>query len=103
MYPASRIPLETMASAWARTVASSIFPAKWFQLFHPIGGVVARPPVCAIVGAVNFMYRRMQKKIAKRLRSIQYIAHLHSESKRHGRNAIARLSMIFDSRSAPGF
>ena len=35
------MPLATMASAWARTVASSILAAKWFQLFQPIGGVGA--------------------------------------------------------------
>src|SRR5262245_2724308 len=40
-YPASRMPLVTMASAWARMVASSICLLKWFQLFHPMGGVVA--------------------------------------------------------------
>src|ERR1700744_4753814 len=37
------MPLATMASAMARTSAAVIFPAKWFQLFQPIGGVAARP------------------------------------------------------------
>ena len=37
------MPLATMASAWARTVASSILASKWFQLFQPIGGVAAAP------------------------------------------------------------
>jgi hypothetical protein len=36
-----------MASACARTVASSIFRAKWFQLFQPIGGVAATCGDCA--------------------------------------------------------
>src|SRR6185369_3372041 len=38
-YPESRIPLETIASAVARIVLSSTLSRKWFQLFHPIGGV----------------------------------------------------------------
>src|SRR5208283_5677171 len=41
------MPLATMASAWARTVRASIFSAKWFQLFQPIGGVGARFCSCA--------------------------------------------------------
>src|SRR6202034_3868993 len=42
-YPASRMPLDTIASAIWRTAASSTLPANLFQLFHPIGGVLARP------------------------------------------------------------
>src|SRR5690242_10918648 len=42
------MPLATIASAWARTVGSSILPAKWFQLFQPIGGVGA-----ALAGAAR--------------------------------------------------
>src|SRR6187402_84918 len=37
------MPLATMASAMARTSAAVILPAKWFQLFQPMGGVVAKP------------------------------------------------------------
>src|SRR4051812_34103640 len=37
------MPLVAMASAIARTSAAVILPAKWFQLFQPIGGVMARP------------------------------------------------------------
>jgi hypothetical protein len=36
------IDIETSASAAARTSASSTLPAKWFQLFQPIGGVATR-------------------------------------------------------------
>src|ERR1700730_14695967 len=35
------MPLLTIAAACARTVASSIVLPKWFQLFHPMGGVWA--------------------------------------------------------------
>jgi hypothetical protein len=37
-HKASRIPLETMASSVALTVASSTCARKWCQLFHPICG-----------------------------------------------------------------
>jgi hypothetical protein len=42
--------LATIASAAARTSASVTLWAKWFQLFQPMGGVLARrkgPAVCA--------------------------------------------------------
>src|ERR1700744_2466792 len=48
MYPASRIPLATMASAADRTSASVTLSAKWFQLFQPIGGVAATGTLCAV-------------------------------------------------------
>jgi hypothetical protein len=35
------MPVDTIASAWVRTIASSIFMWNLFQLFQPIGGVVA--------------------------------------------------------------
>src|SRR6185437_1402410 len=35
------MPLDTIASAVARIVLSSTLSLKWFQLFHPIGGVAA--------------------------------------------------------------
>src|SRR5271155_1049684 len=41
MYPASFIPLDTMASAISFTVLASIFSANLFQLFQPMGGVRA--------------------------------------------------------------
>jgi hypothetical protein len=41
-YPAAIMPLETIASACARTMALLTLQAKWFQLFHPIGGVWTR-------------------------------------------------------------
>src|SRR5260370_34714695 len=41
------MPLETIASACARIVASSTLLWKWFQLFQPIGGVAAMSMVCA--------------------------------------------------------
>src|ERR1035437_9617753 len=43
MYPALLMPLDTIASAIARTEASSTFPANLFQLFQPMGGVLASP------------------------------------------------------------
>ena len=43
MYPASRIPVLTIASAISRTIASVTCPWNLFQLFQPIGGVLARP------------------------------------------------------------
>src|SRR5271166_5312935 len=35
------MPVLTIAAACARTAASSIVLPKWFQLFHPMGGVCA--------------------------------------------------------------
>src|SRR4051812_10283321 len=40
-YPASRMPLATMASAVSRMSASLTLHWNLFQLFHPIGGVFA--------------------------------------------------------------
>src|SRR5256712_14220340 len=37
-YPASRMPLATMASAVSRISRSETSHPKWFQLFQPIGG-----------------------------------------------------------------
>ena len=37
------MPELTIASAASRTTRSSTRSAKWFQLFHPIGGVLASP------------------------------------------------------------
>jgi hypothetical protein len=37
------MPLETMASAISRTDLSSTLPANLFQLFQPMGGVLAKP------------------------------------------------------------
>src|ERR1017187_931868 len=42
-YPALAMPLDTMASAIPRTVASSNTSWNLFQLFQPMGGVRARP------------------------------------------------------------
>src|SRR4051812_33853995 len=41
-YPASRIPLVTMASAVSRISCSLTWQANRFQLFQPMGGVFAR-------------------------------------------------------------
>src|SRR5260370_19696411 len=41
MYPASFMPFLAMASAAPRTSAAVTLQAKWFQLFHPMGGVDA--------------------------------------------------------------
>src|SRR5260370_38277731 len=41
MYPASFMPFLAMASAPPRTSAAVTLQAKWFQLFHPMGGVDA--------------------------------------------------------------
>ena len=42
-YPASRIPLAAIASATSRMSFALTSQPKWFQLFHPIGGVRASP------------------------------------------------------------
>ena len=42
-YPASRMPLAAIASAISRMSFALTSQPKWFQLFHPIGGVRARP------------------------------------------------------------
>src|SRR6185312_974810 len=42
-YPASRMPLDTIASATPRTTSSETLPANLFQLFQPMGGVRASP------------------------------------------------------------
>src|ERR1044072_1655634 len=49
--PASRIPLETIASAVSRISDSLTSQPKWFQLFHPIGGVSATRLGGAYAGA----------------------------------------------------
>src|SRR6187549_850181 len=43
MYPASFMPLVTMASAVSRIICSLTLHANLFQLFQPICGVLARP------------------------------------------------------------
>src|SRR6478609_8175862 len=43
-YPASRMPLDTIASAVCSTRAAETSQWKLFQLFHPMGGVGARSP-----------------------------------------------------------
>src|ERR1039457_3971263 len=43
MYPASRMPDLTIPSAISRTIWSLTRLLKLFQLFQPIGGVLARP------------------------------------------------------------
>src|SRR5438552_2831615 len=43
MYPASFMPLDTMASAISRTLLSSTRDANLFQEFQPMGGVLAKP------------------------------------------------------------
>ena len=43
MYPASRIPLATIELAVCSTKVSLMFEANVFQVFQPIGGVMARP------------------------------------------------------------
>ena len=50
------IPVETIMSAAARTSASVTLSAKWFQLFHPIGGVIAAfscPEACTAVSTTT--------------------------------------------------
>ena len=42
-YPAACMPVSTMASAISRMVLSLICVWNLFQLFHPIGGVLASP------------------------------------------------------------
>src|SRR5258708_5903565 len=49
------MPLETIASACARIVASSTLLWKWFQLFQPIGGVAAIFVACACKGDAGKM------------------------------------------------
>src|SRR5882757_6888143 len=43
VYPTSRSPLDTSASAVSRSAVSSMLSRKWFQLLQPMGGVFARP------------------------------------------------------------
>ena len=46
-FPGSFIPLETSASTSSRIILSSTLRRKWFQGFHPIGGVIANCDGCA--------------------------------------------------------
>jgi hypothetical protein len=53
LYPASRMPLVTSASAVSLISSSLTLQPKWFQLFHPIGGSEreARWRRCSIRGS----------------------------------------------------
>src|SRR6185437_13324758 len=63
-YPASRMPLATIASASLRMRSSLTLQANLFQLFQPIGGVLASPLSSALrEGAQNRKEETSRRKV----------------------------------------